>query len=81
MFYLGFSLVASRRRRAALFSELITHVTRDVEAADGMCSWDICMFNNQTIGLVQAVENIIDAHGAVRRQARSTPRPTTPPSR
>lgn len=59
VFYLGFSLVASRRRRAQLFSELITHVTHIVEAVDGMCSWDICLFNNETIGLDKAVESIV----------------------
>lgn len=60
VYYLGFSLVASRRRRVQLFSELIAHVTRVVEAADAMCAWDICMFNNETIGLAQAVECIVN---------------------
>ena len=60
VYYLGFSLVASRRRRTQLFSELITHVTRVVEADKAMCAWDICMFNNETIGLDQAVEAIVN---------------------
>jgi len=59
VFYLGFSLVASRRRRSQLFSELISTVTRIVVANDGMCSYDICMFNNETIGLADAVNTIV----------------------
>jgi hypothetical protein len=59
VFYLGFSLVASRRRRTQLFSELISHVTRVVDEVKGMCAWDICMFNNETIGLADAVEGIV----------------------
>ena len=60
VYYLGFSLVASRRRRAQLFTELIAHVTRVVDADNGMCGWDICMFNNETIGLANAVETIVN---------------------
>ena len=60
VYYLGFSLVASRRRRVQLFSELIAHVTRVVEADNAMCAWDICMFNNETIALAEAVEGIVN---------------------
>jgi hypothetical protein len=60
VYYLGFSLVASRRRRVQLFSELIAHVTRVVDADNAMCAWDICMFNNETIALDRAVEDIVN---------------------
>jgi hypothetical protein len=72
VYYLGFSLVASRRRRVQLFSELITHVTRVVEADNAMCAWDICMFNNETIGLAQAVEGIVNRTASFDVQAVDT---------
>ena len=59
VYYLGFSLVASSRRRVQLFTELIAHVTRTLVAQDAVCSWDICMFNNETIGLGDAVKAIV----------------------
>ncbi len=59
VYYLGFSLVSSPRRRVQLFSELITHVSRTLLAKDAMCSYDICTFNNEMIGLGDAVESIV----------------------
>jgi hypothetical protein len=59
VYYLGFSLVASRRRRVQLFTELIAHVSRTLFAQDAMCAYDICMFNNEAIGLADAVGAII----------------------
>ncbi len=72
VYYLGFSLVASRRRRAQLFTELIAHVTRTLVAKDAMCSYDICMFNNQTIGLGDAVGAIVTSTAAVEVRAVDT---------
>jgi hypothetical protein len=72
VYYLGFSLVASRRRRVQLFSELIEHVTRVVEADNAMCAWDICMFNNMTVGLDRAVENIVTRTASFDVQAVDT---------
>ncbi len=72
VYYLGFSLVASRRRRSQLFSELISTVTRIVVANDGMCSYDICMFNNETIGLSDAVNTIVTSTANVDVRAVDT---------
>jgi hypothetical protein len=72
VYYLGFSLVASPRRRVQLFSDLIAHVTRVVEADNAMCAWDICLFNNETIGLDRAVESIINRTAAFDVQAVDT---------
>ena len=72
VYYLGFSLVASRRRRSQLFSELISTVTRIVVANDAMCSYDICMFNNEVIGLGDAVGAIVTSTAAVDVRAVDT---------
>jgi hypothetical protein len=72
VYYLGFSLVASRRRRAALFTELMQHVTRTLVAKDAMCSYDICMFNNETIGLGDAVKAIVTTTAPVDVRAVDT---------
>lgn len=72
VYYLGFSLVASRRRRAQLFTELIAHVTRTLVARDAMCSYDICMFNNEAIGLGDAVEAIVTGTAPVDVRAVDT---------
>ena len=72
VYYLGFSLVASRRRRAQLFTELIAHVTRTLVAMNAMCSYDICMFNNETIGLGDAVSAIVTTTATVDVRAVDT---------
>ena len=72
VYYLGFSLVATRRRRAQLFSELIAHVTRTLVAQDAMCAYDICMFNNETIGLGNAVAAIVTSTATVDVRAVDT---------
>lgn len=72
VYYLGFSLVASRRRRAQLFTELISHVTRTLVAKDAMCSYDICMFNNEVIGLADAVQAIVTSTATVDVRAVDT---------
>ena len=72
VYYLGFSLVASPRRRAQLFSDLIVHVTKVVAADSAMCAWDICMFNNETIGLADAVEGIVSRTAAFDVRAVDT---------
>jgi hypothetical protein len=72
VYYLGFSLVASRRRRAQLFTELIAHVTRTLVAKNAMCSYDICMFNNETIGLGDAVSAIVTTTAMVDVRAVDT---------
>lgn len=72
VYYLGFSLVASRRRRVQLFTELIAHVTRTLVAKDAMCAWDICMFNNEMIGLGDAVASIVTTTAVVDVRAVDT---------
>jgi hypothetical protein len=72
VYYLGFSLVSSRRRRTQLFTELTAHVTRTLVAMDAMCSYDICMFNNETVGLGDAIESIVTSTAPVDVRAVDT---------
>jgi hypothetical protein len=72
VYYLGFSLVASRRRRAQLFTELIGHVTRTLVAQNAVCSWDICLYNNEMIGLGDAVAQIVTSAAPIDVRAVDT---------
>lgn len=59
VYYLGFSLVAGTHRRAQLFSQLIARVSETLVAQDAMCAYDICQYNNETLGLADAVAAMI----------------------
>lgn len=59
VYYLGFSLVSSSRRRAQLFTQLISSVSQTLLDRDAMCAYDICQFNNETLGLGDAVGAMI----------------------
>ena len=72
VYYLGFSLVGSARRRVQLFTQLITQVSRTLIAQDAMCAYDICQYNNETIGLGNAVGAMIQTVGAIDVRAVDT---------
>ena len=55
VFYLGFVLVDHGRRRERLFSEMTETVIRRVVEARGVCGWDICAFNDRSVGLSEVV--------------------------
>ena len=72
VYYLGFSLVGATHRRAQLFTQLITQVSRTLIAQDAMCAYDICQHNNETIGLGNAVGAMIQSVGAIDVRAVDT---------
>ena len=61
VFYLGFILVERGRRRNRLFSEITEAVIRRTVEARGVCGWDICAFNNRTVGLSEVVKALSDS--------------------
>lgn len=72
VYYLGFSLVGGSHRRAHLFTQLITSVSRTLIERDAMCAYDICQFNNETIGLGDAVGAMIQHVAPVAVRAVDT---------
>jgi len=61
IFYLGFILVDRAHRRSRLFSEITEAVIRRVVENRGVCGWDICAFNNRTVGLSEVVKALSDS--------------------
>ena len=61
VFYLGFILVEREHRRGRLFSEITEAVIRRTVEARGVCGWDICAFNNRTVGLSDVVKALSDS--------------------
>jgi hypothetical protein len=61
VFYLGFILVDRAHRRSKLFSEITEAVIRRVVDSRGVCGWDICAFNNRTVGLSEVVKSLSDS--------------------
>lgn len=72
IYYLGFSLVSCAHRRHQLFTELIASVTRTLVQKNAMCAYDICLFNNETLGLANAVELMLDRVANVEVRAVDT---------
>lgn len=72
VYYLGFSLVGATRRRAQLFTQLITRVSRTLVAENAMCAYDICQHNNETIGLGNAVGAMIQSVAPIDVRAVDT---------
>ncbi len=72
VYYLGFSLVGATRRRAQLFTQLITQVSRTLVAENAMCAYDICQHNNETIGLGNAVGAMIQSVAPIDVRAVDT---------
>lgn len=72
IYYLGFSLVGPTRRRAQLFTQLITSVSQTLLEKDAMCAYDICEYNNETLGLGDAVGAMIQHVAPIHVQAVDT---------
>ncbi len=61
VFYLGFTLVSGEHRRARIFQAMVAEMLAVVVAARGVCAWDICGFNDDTIGFSDSIEQFL--HG------------------
>jgi hypothetical protein len=72
VYYLGFSLVDSSHRRAQLFTQLIMAVSETLFEQNAMCAYDICQFNNEAIGLGDAVGAMVQQVGQVDVRAVDT---------
>jgi hypothetical protein len=59
IYYLGFVLVDHEHRRAHLFMDLVTRVVRTLEVQRAMCAWDVCLYNNEVLGLADAISSLL----------------------
>lgn len=59
LYYLGFILVRHDRRRARVFSDMITQIVDVLVADKAVCAWDICGYNNEVVGLEAGIESLL----------------------
>lgn len=59
VFYLGFTLVDSRRRSARVFQAMIATAARVVVAERGVCAWDICRHNDESFDFGGTIEALL----------------------
>ena len=72
VYYLGFVLVAHEHRRSRLFLELIRQVAETLVAKRAMCAYDICSYNNEVIGLADAIGSLLQGLADVRVETIDT---------
>jgi hypothetical protein len=63
VYYLGFILVDPEHRRAHLLIELIGRVAQVMIAEQAVCAYDICSYNDEVLGLGDAIERLITRSG------------------
>lgn len=61
VFYLGFTLVSAEHRRGRVFQAMVAEMLAVVLAARGVCAWDICAFNDESIGFSDSIGQFL--HG------------------
>jgi hypothetical protein len=59
VYYLGFALVDQEHRGAHLFLDLIRRLSETLVEERAMCGYDICRFNDEVLGLGEAVASLI----------------------
>lgn len=59
VYYLGFVLVAHEHRRSHVFVDLIRQLSKTLVEERAMCAYDICSYNNETLGLAGAIEALL----------------------
>jgi len=59
VYYLGFILVAGARRREHLFTEMISQIADVLVDEQAVCAWDVCNYNNEVLGLSDALEALL----------------------
>ncbi len=61
VFYLGFTLVHAAHRHLRVFRSMLDDVVARVAAEDGVCGWDMCLYNDQVLGLGPTIEGTLRA--------------------
>ncbi|WP_309648101.1 hypothetical protein [Nocardioides sp.] len=65
VFYLGFTLVRAEHRRSRVFQAMIERVVELLVAERAVCAWDICAFNDDSLGFGAAIEHFLHSQAEV----------------
>ncbi len=65
VFYLGFTLVEHRRRQAQVFQAMIETIVELLVAERAVCGYDLCAFNDATLGLGGSIERLLHRNADV----------------
>ena len=65
VFYLGFTLVHRQRRQSLVFQAMIEQMIGLVLSERGVCGWDICAYNNRTMGFADNIERLLHRNASV----------------
>jgi hypothetical protein len=72
VYYLGFVLVSHEHRRSHLFIDLIRQVAETLVAKRAMCAYDICSYNNEMLGLADAIGSLLQGLAEVKIETIDT---------
>ncbi len=59
VFYLGFTLVRRDQRRGRVFQAMVERMAEVMIEARGVCAWDICLHNDEVLGLGANITRMI----------------------
>ena len=59
VYYMGFILVDHEHRRAGMFIDLVRRIVDTLQDKQAICAYDVCSYNNEELGLADAVEALI----------------------
>jgi hypothetical protein len=59
VYYMGFILVDHEHRRAGMFIDLVRRIVETLQDRQAICAYDVCSYNNEALGLADAVESLI----------------------
>lgn len=62
VFYLGFTLVHEEYRHARVFRAMLDRIVQLVAAAQGVCGWDMCLYNDEFTGLGNSIQRVLQQH-------------------
>jgi hypothetical protein len=65
VFYLGFTLVQKGTRNVGAFTAMIEAVAERVRSSRGVCGYDICAFNNESMRFADNIESMLNRGGTV----------------
>ncbi|MGZ4445934.1 MAG: hypothetical protein ACXVWZ_10395 [Nocardioides sp.] len=59
VYYLGFTLVHRDRRRSQVFRAMVESILDVLVADRAVCAWDVCLYNEEVLGLEANIERVI----------------------
>lgn len=62
VFYLGFTLVHRDHRHAHVFTAMLDRIVGLVSAENGVCGWDMCLYNDEFTGLGTSIQRLLEQH-------------------